>query len=198
MTTTISIVRTGTSIATVAWSAHRARRGVPSWDADLFRLVNGRSAAWAPFVWLPMQAGALASPLVLGAALSVRHRRADGVRVAVAGAAAWGAAKVLKRAIGRGRPGDHDDATELRLGSATAGLGYPSGHAAVAATIATVLGNRGNPSVTASLVGLAATVGIARIYVGAHYPLDVLGGWALGTAVGEMSALSRGCRPEGP
>lgn len=165
-------------------TARIARSGTPPWDAAVFRSLNGLPDALAPIAWVPMQAGALASPLAAGAGIAWRGDRRRGLRIAATGATAWGGAKVLKRAVGRGRPGDHLDDVTLRLGSADVGLGFPSGHAAVAAGIAASWG-ADRTAIRVGLASLAGTVGLARIYVGAHYPLDVLGGWAMGLALGE-------------
>ena len=131
---------------------------------------------------------AVVCALATAAALLIRGRRHDAVRIAAGGVTAWTAAKALKRLVGRGRPGDHVEDTTLRLGSADHGLGYPSGHAAVAVTLAAgltpVLGRRAGVPAAA----VAGIVGISRIYVGAHYPLDVLGGWALGAVVADFAA----------
>lgn len=171
----------------LGWSIRTARAGIPRWDAAIFRSVNDLPDAIAPVVWLPMQAGALAAPLVSGAAIAVRRDRRAGLRVAATGAGAWVAAKALKRIVARGRPGEHDPATVLRIGSADHGLGYPSGHAAVSATLAFATAG----SVPRLALGaLAATVGVTRIYVGAHYPLDVIGGWALGVLVAEAYRMA--------
>ena len=68
---------------------------------------------------------------------------------------------------------------------------FPSGHATLSAitylTIGAVLA-RNQPSLTISLyfMSLAAfltvLIGISRIYLGVHYPTDVLGGWCIGAA----------------
>jgi len=77
---------------------------------------------------------------------------------------------------------------ELRYGS------FPSGHAATAFTAAGVfiLGLRLGMAWSLALVALAALVGVSRVVVGAHWPLDVLagafGGWiaaALGVVLAE-------------
>jgi undecaprenyl-diphosphatase len=64
------------------------------------------------------------------------------------------------------------------------GLGFVSGHTAVAFAVAAVaspyLDRRGR----ALAYGLALVVGLARIQVSAHLPLDVVGGAALGYTVG--------------
>jgi undecaprenyl-diphosphatase len=77
-------------------------------------------------------------------------------------------------------------------GRAQAGLGYPSGHAAVAAAVAVVVTPHLAKRWRAPAWAVALAVGPTRSYVGAHLPLDVLGGAALGIAVG---TAGRGTRP---
>jgi membrane-associated phospholipid phosphatase len=186
------------SAAIVVWSASVARRGVPEWDAAVFRRINDLPDTLASFVWLPMQAGALGAPLTIGGLIAVRGDRASGLRIAGTGLAAWAAAKALKKATGRGRPGDHDDATVLRMGSADHGLGYPSGHAAVVATLVPALTESQGGALAALGIALAGIVGVSRIYVGAHYPLDVIGGYALGASIAAAYQIVEGLvRPEG-
>jgi undecaprenyl-diphosphatase len=59
---------------------------------------------------------------------------------------------------------------------------FPSGHAATSFSCATVLA-LAFPRLAVPLYLLAAAIGFSRIYVGVHYPLDVLGGAVLGIAV---------------
>jgi membrane-associated phospholipid phosphatase len=76
-----------------------------------------------------------------------------------------------------------------RRGREAAGLGYLSGHAGVAVALgAAALPRFGaaDRAVTPSAVPL---VGLTRIYVGAHLPLDVAGGAALGLAVDAAATL---------
>jgi undecaprenyl-diphosphatase len=68
---------------------------------------------------------------------------------------------------------------------------FPSGHATLSAitylTIGTILA-RSQPSFAVSLyfMSLAAfltvVIGVSRIYLGVHYPTDVLAGWCIGAA----------------
>jgi membrane-associated phospholipid phosphatase len=71
-------------------------------------------------------------------------------------------------------------------------LGYPSGHAAVAWAITIiVLAYMGRPWQIAAIV-LAIVVPFVRMYVGAHLPLDLIGGAALGVMVASAVNLLLG------
>jgi undecaprenyl-diphosphatase len=92
---------------------------------------------------------------------------------------------LLKFAFGRARP---DVVPPLARVFTTS---FPSGHATLSAitylTIGAVLA-RSQPSHTISLyfmslaVFMTVLIGISRIYLGVHYPTDVLGGWCIGAA----------------
>jgi undecaprenyl-diphosphatase len=60
---------------------------------------------------------------------------------------------------------------------------FPAGHAATAFAAATLLSYLA-PRLTPLFVGLAVAIGFSRVYVGVHYPTDVLGGAAIGALVG--------------
>lgn len=164
---------------------------VAALEADAFRLVNDLPSLPFAIVWVPMQLGNfLVVPAAVLAALAFRRwRLAAGL--ALAGVGVYALAKVVKRFVERGRPSDVLDDVVVR-GAAPHGLGFVSGHIAVVTALALVawpwLPRWGRWAAGAAV----AAVFLARIYVGAHLPLDMVGGAALGLAVGGLVRLLLG------
>jgi undecaprenyl-diphosphatase len=186
MWTSADTVRLVTAVAVFALSTTLALSGTSSFEEAVFTTIND-SPDWlyAP-VWVVMQLGAIGVACAVGLVVALGLRRPALAAVFVAAPLlAWSAARVVKAVVERGRPAD-EGLTVIVRGTVQSGHGFVSGHSAVAFALATVIAPH--------LLGrwrlvpfvLATVVALGRVYVGAHLPLDVIGGAALGVAVGEV------------
>jgi undecaprenyl-diphosphatase len=129
--------------------------------------------------------------------ISRRHRRALLLAVAVAGGAIL--SEALKSIFARPRPDFVAHSVEV------SSLSFPSGHAMLSAITYLTIGamlttvepepaRRGY--ILAVAVFLTLSIGISRIYLGVHYPTDVLAGWSVGAAWAMACfAIARALRP---
>jgi membrane-associated phospholipid phosphatase/uncharacterized membrane protein YbhN (UPF0104 family) len=157
-----------------------------TFELDVFRLFNQLPGLLFPVVWAVMQLGNVVAVPVLAGVAAVTGRWRMARDLAISGVAAYFAADFIKGVVGRERPAGLADDAVLRDGTASTGIGFISGHAAVAAALATAaapyLSRRGRRVVWV----LAWGVAFARVYAGAHLPLDVVGGVAAGWAIGSL------------
>ncbi len=170
-------------------SGMAARRLPPSeLEVAVFRRINDLPDGLFVPIWAVMQGGSFGVvPIAAGAALLGGKRRLA-LSLAVSGSAAYVLAKVAKRPVGRSRPARILDGVRLR-GREEGDLGFPSGHAAVSSALAAASSPWLDPRWGRAAVALAFAVGLSRLYVGAHLPLDDVGGTALGAATGVGVAL---------
>lgn len=148
--------------------------------------VGASVVGYAGLVWI-----ALAPPLALRAGAPLLPT------TALVAASVWLTDLVtlgIKFAASRPRPFERLPEADPLL-EATVGASFPSGHASTSVAGAIVLAyvaRRAAPL----LVALALLVLFSRVYVGVHYPLDVLAGAALGAVGGGTAVLAvRRLRP---
>lgn len=157
-------------------------------EERLFRRANDASDAIRIPVRTVMQAGTFGTVSAVAALAYLSGRRRLAVALGVGGTAAWLLAKAVKPLGGRARP---DLLLEgVRIRERIAGdLGWVSGHTAVATTLALTA----SPALPAwsrpIFAGVVATTGFGRMYVGAHLPLDLVGGAGLRMMVGTVARL---------
>jgi undecaprenyl-diphosphatase len=146
----------------------------PAWLEEVGRDVT----ALGSFVFLGLLSAAIVGYLLL------IKKPALAVLVVVSALGGTLLSTLLKMGFNRPRP---DIESTARVFTAS----FPSGHATVSAVVFLTLGallSRGGARrrVKSYFVGLAVfltvMVGLSRIYLGVHYPSDVLAGWCVGAA----------------
>jgi len=105
----------------------------------------------------------------------------------------WLVVELVKALVHRRRPFIRLSQARI-VGHRAIGRSFPSGHTSQAFFMATVMAAYFHAGVWAVclLYAVALLVGITRVYVGAHYPRDVLAGAILGSAWGLMGGIVSG------
>jgi undecaprenyl-diphosphatase len=159
-------------------------------DVALAGAIHAQAADWLTSVWLAVSDVAatevilLATTVVVGLLIVGNHWR-GAAALALSVLTAQAVVQVLKLLVSRPRPEAEGAMVDH------SGFSFPSAHSASAvalylmlAVIATGLVRqrlRTAAYVAAALV--VVLVGFSRVYLGAHYPTDVLAGWLLGGVV---------------
>jgi undecaprenyl-diphosphatase len=151
-------------------------------ERAVFHAINGLPG----WLYRPMLAaqylGVLAMPLVVAAGALVWRRWRLAAALVLVVPSKLVLERVAKLLVQRQRPGTTVPDAILRE-VPRHGLSFTSGHAiitfAIAGLLVLVLPRRWG----ALAVALAACNGLARVYLGAHNPLDVVGGAAIGLAI---------------
>ena len=128
--------------------------------------------------------------VALATMLSLVARRSVLLPTALTAGSVWAAdlvAAILKNVIDRPRPPSIVPEADSLLGG-TLGSSLPSGHAATSFAGAVVLAYL-FPRALPWLVTLAVAISFSRVYVGVHYPFDVLAGAVVGASVGALVVL---------
>lgn len=159
----------------VLLSSARLRRADVRLGDLLRRTRSGPSDA---LVAAATDLGSLYGAAGVACALAVAGHRRLAAEVLLMGSGAWLVAQAAKTRVKRERPYEAEGV--VRLIRPPTGSSYPSGHAAVSAATMAVIAADGGNAVRAAARGLALFVAASRIYVGVHYPSDVIGGTGMG------------------
>jgi undecaprenyl-diphosphatase len=203
------LIRAGAGLAVLAVSGVIASSGtVGTAEAAVFDAVNGLPGWLSPvMVQLQFLGVLVVGPVAAAVAFALRRWRL-GLGALAATVLKLGLERVVKLVVERQRPAVTEVGAVLRGNVPHHGLSFVSGHAVLAVALAGLISPylRGRlklaPWVVASLVCMA------RVYLGAHNPLDVVGGAGLGLAIAGALNLALGVprlghfepslKPEGP
>ncbi len=165
--------------------AHRA-------DEWLYRTINGLGPGpeWLWTILDPHTRNYLVLIVVALVAAAVTNVRSIPVvfaRVLGSAVLAWGLLEAIYAVYDRARP-EEIVADPTLNGHSWAHLNsFPSGHMAITAALAIAIA-LSFPRLRFALWGYVAAVAFTRVFFGAHFPLDVLAGTALGTASAMLAA----------
>jgi undecaprenyl-diphosphatase len=153
-------------------------------ESSVLLFVNG----WPNWLFQPMRIAQYAGVIVMGPVAAVVAALLRQFRLAVALLAATGLKiwleTVVKSVVHRQRPAVLEPDVILRGDVAHEGLSFVSGHAILVIAMAALISPYLRGWWKAIPWGVAALNVLARLYLGAHFPLDLIGGAALGLFIG--------------
>jgi len=158
----------------------------------MFFNMHGRRAPWLDWLMLSFtQIGNFVFALVVALILFLSGNKFLAYKLILGILTLGLVIGVMKILIHRTRP--YIKLKNIRIiGSRASGQSFPSGHTGQSFFMATLLSHyfQVNIYIGIALYGVALLVGITRIYVGMHYPRDVIGGAILGTAWGLLGVIA--------
>ncbi len=178
-------------VATVGGTTLLFAQEPDGFDVRLFHLINDQQNPEKTgffeildYTSLPSYAVIPAGFLAVGAFDAHTAEFQTGLMLVASEGLTLGCTSLLKALVGRNRP--FEDLTRVKLKHAwsAGGRSFPSGHTSMAFSIATMVSLQyRSAAVTVPMILWASFIGYGRIYLGVHYPSDVLGGALLGTAI---------------
>lgn len=179
----------------VAGSYLAARTGAGEATDERIRqlLTTTEPARSDRLIGIATDLGSLGGLAGVSGVLAASGHRQLSARVLASGLVAWTAAQSVKPLLKRERP--YELGTSRRLVSPPAGSAWPSGHAAVAAAMATAIcpelpATRGGRISRVVGVATAVAVGMSRIRVGVHHLTDVVAGLGVGVLSSGVAQLA--------
>jgi undecaprenyl-diphosphatase len=160
-------------------------------DVWVFAALNlrGYHSRWMDgAMWLTTQIGNAGFATLLAVGAYALGDRQFAIELALGTLTLWLLVELIKAFTDRARPFNLLRETRV-IGWRVPGLSFPSGHTAQTFfVVALCIGHfQLSLEIAMGLYGIAALVAFTRIYVGAHYPRDVIAGAILGLVWGILS-----------
>lgn len=151
---------------------------VAGWESEAFNAVYTLPEILYPAFYIITQFGSAYMLVALAAFYLVRKRYHIVIRFLMVGTFAYLLAGFAKSIWGRARPDEL--LSNIVTFDVTQGPGFPSGHVALATALALTLGHYVKRQYHWIPLIWIVAVGLSRMYLGVHLPLDIIGGFALG------------------
>jgi membrane-associated phospholipid phosphatase len=161
--------------------------------AFLYFNLRGTRPLWLDWIMLGItQLGNGVAAVAGSLALYFAHESRLAYELILGTLTLWLVVEVVKSIAHRSRPFVRLTQTRI-VGYRQSGLSFPSGHTSQAFFLAAFLAQHYPLSLGVALLvyAVALWVGVTRMYVGAHYPRDVLAGAILGSVWGVLAGWSR-------
>ena len=167
--------------------------GVSGVEAAVFHAVNDLPGLLGGPMFIFQMVGVLAvAPMAAVVALLLGRHRLALALAALAPLKLLVEKGVIKALVERQRPGTTVTDAVLRGDVPSEGLSFPSGHAIIAFALAVLIVGYVGWRWRLVAFAVAVLVGVSRVYLGAHLPLDVLAGAAAGVAIASVLNIATG------
>ena len=175
-------------------------QGLHDLDVQIFRSINNQQDPrhdgffeYFDYTSIPTFGAIPVGFVVSGSVADNQSVVETGLLSGLAQGASLGVTLILKELVGRPRPFSALTSVNVKHRWSAGGASFPSGHTSQAFSIATIFSLRYKKvGITVPFFLWAAAIGYTRIFLGVHYPSDVLGGAVIGVASGFAAWSVRG------